>query len=328
VREGAGRVRRPGQLARQPLGGLPRACRHPRSRSSALAGHICSHRPRFSVPATGPGDRRGWVGTAVAGIECALVAVNPLRASPREPHLRPRMHTRPAYARQGRPQGRGQPPIDPGRQATAAARVLTAGRFPLDLTRALPAHHSPLTEAGTLLARALIAAEALAPCAEGDTARRTWTRRSARPTSTLPRGSVWAVSDARGSSLASFSRPPRTSRCCRGRLGHSSPAGGGAWSSVRGGTTRARQGSLRDSASLRVLARPVGPSLDPPRLVTEGRWMVALFGGFRESDRDPRSRSSVLAGHIRSHWCRFPITATDVAGWERPLLGSSVRWWL
>jgi HD-like signal output (HDOD) protein len=54
--------------------------------------------------------------------------------------------------------------------ATAAARVLAAWWFPQELTRALAAHHGPLAEAGTPLARALIAGEALAACAEGDAA--------------------------------------------------------------------------------------------------------------------------------------------------------------
>jgi len=53
--------------------------------------------------------------------------------------------------------------------AEAASRVLAAWWFPQDLTRALAVHHAPPAEATTPLARALIAGEALAACAEGDT---------------------------------------------------------------------------------------------------------------------------------------------------------------
>ena len=52
--------------------------------------------------------------------------------------------------------------------ASAAARVLAAWWFPQELTRALATHHGPLDEATTPLGRALMAAEALAACADGD----------------------------------------------------------------------------------------------------------------------------------------------------------------
>jgi HD-like signal output (HDOD) protein len=52
--------------------------------------------------------------------------------------------------------------------ASAAARVLAAWWFPPELTRALAVHHNPLAEAGSPLALALIAGEALAACADGE----------------------------------------------------------------------------------------------------------------------------------------------------------------
>ena len=248
VRESADRVRRPRRLARQPLAeASPNSSLVSRARSSVLAGHLRSRLRRLSVPAPGPGDRRGptWtdvdrrgrVRTAVAGIECALVAVKLTRASPRGPHLRPRMHTGSADPRQGRRQlcGRGAGRLYQGATPPRRTWLRPSGR-----TASTPApSRRSATGAGRVRRPGQLTRQPLPDS----------------PNSSLVSRAPGALKPRRGRGLV---------ECARWQY-------------------PARQGSLRDSASLRVLARPFRPSLDPPRLVTE-------HAGCRLSVVGPRDR--------------------------------------